>query len=711
MTAQRSEPGEAAERRPRRPAPEQFVSHWLIFGVGLPLAGTILWTLGHYPRTAHDLLTWTWPADAGAVSLIAGLDMLATCIATGVAVAYGLRVAARHPIVVATFAGSVALSGITLWITATVGWNRYWLIGHLFASGLLAFTWNIPRADAVRTDSRARNGDDAELRDAVGIAKSRPMLAQVERGEFATTIPFKLRGGETVATLQTALPRLEAVTGSLAGRGRVEPTAHADRVDVTVMHTDPFTQWLAWPGLSHPGGSFADPIRTAYYDTGAQQRYHLAADPKANRPRSAILRVGTTGAGKSGDFDIEAAEALSRRDAHVVRIDTAKFMQNTAWALPHLTLGADTLSRARVLEQGMQDLAEYRIGVMGRAGHRDWTPATYQELGLAAWLLQYDEADTVLAELAEWLATKSLSAGIYMSVTIPSADHKSLPTIIRRSLGNRKCFGTGDDYSAGMVLSESTRKNGPDPFEWGARYAGAHLLDRAPGVDPRLFVVAGRTYRAEHAELAAQVDAVRGRRFAAPTPTAGEVEALGEAWVLCQPGRLGGSDEMDFDLGHPASTWKADTRDDAPAPRREQVVVNATNIRKGGTVQGAQVQEVFKTPEYEPKIPDEDRATYNRIDPRQPVPRGDAPSVELDDGVPVSASDEDAAAEFDRVVREMWAEGKREFRNREVLDRCRHWDSVRMTRHLSALDAGKAVQPPGLSVRRREVGRWRISQE
>src|SRR3954470_21696244 len=89
-----------AERRSRRANPDLFVPHWLIFLIGLPFAGTVLWTLSHYPHTAHDLVRFDWPADPAALSRIAVLDGASTVIATAAAVAYGVKVAGRHPLVV-----------------------------------------------------------------------------------------------------------------------------------------------------------------------------------------------------------------------------------------------------------------------------------------------------------------------------------------------------------------------------------------------------------------------------------------------------------------------------------------------------------------------------------------------------------------------------------------------------------------------------------
>jgi hypothetical protein len=693
--AEQAEP--AAPRGPRSAA--TFIGQWQIWLLGIPAVGTAGFLIGagwswHIPGTGITMPFGLFDGAARTeIAWLAGaLPTLLACLVVG----HGLVYRKRHPWPVLHLAASIEAVGILITITVAFGWPLWWAIAHFALSATFALSWNMHYVGVLRGDAREKGGaGDDDLRQAVGIAKSRPQLDKVTTTEFATTIPFRLEGGETEKTLAEALPRLEAVTNSLTGRGRVEPSGRAGEVSLTVMHRDPFTDWLRWPGLSRPGGSFQDGIRTAYYDTGREQAYYLPADPPNARPRSAILRAGTTGAGKSGDFDIELAETLSRVDVHAIRIDTAKFMQNTAWALPHLTLGADSLPLARVLEQGIQEMAEYRIKVMGAHGHRDWTPATFRELGFAAWLLQYDEADTVLASIAEWLATKSLSAGIFMSVTIPSADHKSMPMVIRRSLGNRKCFGTGDDVAAGMVLTDSTRKNGPDPYEWGAKFPGAHLLDRAPGVDPRLFVVSSRTYRAEHDELAAAVGAVRGRRFAAPPVTPGEIGALGEAWEMCQPARLGQA------VAAPPQP---------SAPQRETIQIRA-DVREQPVKEGdMQVQDVFKVPEYEPKIDENDRETYNRIDPRKPIERGDAPNIQFDDDVPVPPDDATAGREFDRVITEMWREGKREFRNRDALERCRMWDSVMMTRHLADLDAGKAIQPPGLVVSRRATGRWLIRQ-
>jgi hypothetical protein len=535
----------------RTPNAAAFIGPLWAWGPGLALFGTALAMLGHRP-------VWVWhesdpriaiPLGLGDESARATISIMLpiTAVAlTIIAIAYALPVVKRHPVVVCHLVGSIWVAWFMLQMTSQAGWSLTWGIIHGFMSIIGGGGWAFLRTDALRKDPR-KDGDaksDGGIREAVGVATSAVNRKSIEQTPFGAKFTVELGAKETIKTITEALPHLAREAHAVPNMSFISQGADASRVDVNLVTINPFDDWRPWPGLMHPGGSYVESFRTSYYVTGEEMIYYFAAKRGRIKPRQAtgMIRMGTTRAGKSGDSDIELAEALSRRDAVVVAIVIKKFNQNLGWCKQYLSLAAETVQKARILEAGIWRLVDYRVAQMsGDDDDRDWSPDVYKKYGFTAVHFYYDEADKVLGRLAEKIATTALSVGVFMSASLPAADHKSMPVAIRRSLGIRKCFGTADSYSADFVLTDETRAIAPDPFEWGVDYPGAHLMDRATGVERRLWSVPGRSYYAGHGELAAAVAAAR-RTFTPATFTPGEIEALGEAFTVCQPGRVGVDD-------------------------------------------------------------------------------------------------------------------------------------------------------------------------
>lgn len=549
-----------SERNPRKREPDDRAQ---------PFASVLLTALFGVPVVVITLRFFVFISPDLRILIAVAWQILFGVIGPLAAFGIGYKVTRRIPFVVTHVAATVEVFAVAVLIGVQIGWHRagphWWdrigdvillpapavvlyLIGALF----VALSWMLYRIDAFRAATNSGDGDGT-LADLLGWPKGAKIRANtIEADEYAVTATID-HPTVPAAKVAASLPALVEKAGAIRGRSSMIPGERGGTSQVRLVREDPFKEWRIWPGLSHPGLSFAYPLRTAYYSTGQTQWYSFAQTPREASPvvpqfRSEndahLGRQGATRSGKSGDTAIEQAEVLSRSDAVVCLVNTAKLMQDSGWCIDMAMLAADTKRRAQVLFAGIRSLGEYRSNIMGdprlQGRHRYWSPATYEELGFAAVYLQVDEGDQVLnAADATWLATKGLSLGIFASVSISRAMTDGMASTLRSAITQWKCFGAGQSYDAGFALSDETIAAGADPASFGTRFKGAQYLDKAQGVEETLYPQDARSFqtREDFADLRAAVDAARAT-FTPATFTPGEIKALGEAWDLCQPRTL-----------------------------------------------------------------------------------------------------------------------------------------------------------------------------
>jgi hypothetical protein len=788
MAHRRAELDEGHERHRRRPTPAPFIGHWTLAFLALPWVGTLFFLINDGVTSVFGTQRITfygdkyWDIRIGFFDhklgdLIIGLTMLLSCGLVAIVLGIGFKVTRRIPFVVWHVAASCMIAGLLVWGTTTLGWTPTWLVMHGFGSAFLAFSWNLYRIDALRSAAqgeRSHGDDDRDNKWAqlIGLASSEPLLGTAEITPDAITVDIEHKGGEVLDNVQNATTKIATAAGAVSARAIAGPTAN--RSTLTIVRRDFLTgKWREWPGLSHPGGSFADPTRTAYYDDGLDQNFWFVpiiggglsvARASVRRGRTSIGRQGTTGAGKSGDSNNEQAEVLSRRDALGVIVDVDKFMQNAGWCGDMLLMAANDNAKANAVQRAVKRLAKVRQARMARYGFREWGPEAYEhpQCRTAALYFFFDEADSVLGQMATWISAKGLAAGIFGSYTIPSADHESMPPRLRRSVGAWKCFGCGDPYSASFVLDKVTLKAAAtNPGDWGSQFPGAHLLDSAPGVDKRRYPITARTYLSEHKDLRAEV--LEAREHFDPVFVHPEDEdALGDALVSAHPNNLPVSaDEDDAltaeDLAQvreamrteqpretvrilkPQATRPAPPMRAAPAPDDDDEEDDALTREARGPraeldpetdrddLTGDEADEFEQQDKSEREaeegdmqaleekalnrprrhtnafaaLSEEDQRAINNIDPQRLVPPGMCgPSVTLDDDVPAAESEEDGMTEFDRVLVELAQEGRSVIHNRDIIERCRKWSAPAVSKRMTALCNGDAVTPPGVSITR-----------
>lgn len=692
--ARASEKEERTSGRNLRRQVLTWVGHWIIATVVLVVAVVLRVVATSSVEIGTPAHVDSWPVLADiqrALARIAATDIevpitlaVAITLCSGAlawrALAVG-RALGRKPV----FFRHVALTmgGIgAVWVgTMAIGLSLVWMILVAVAVYGTAVSWNLHRTDALRASSRDGGEGDEGWGEILGLARSRP--GRPIQGEYTTKVPIRVGPGETLRDVEKAIPLMDAATGAIEGRSRLErvPGGRADAATIVMMHTDAFRQWRPWPGLSHPGGSIADGIRTAYYDDGEDQWYWLpAGTDREGQPRAAghIGRMGMTRSGKSGDQANEIAEVASRRDAVLVGSDSLKGPQGFGWAnrAGLLALYADTEAKANALFVAMNRLVAGRARRLDEAGFGDWSPEVYDAIGMPAVYWALDEADSYISNSKfSTLAKSSLSVGVFLSPALPRADSTSMPPLARMSIATWKCFGVGDSYSQNFALTETTRNAGANPENWKVQFPGAQYLDTAPGVDPARYPVPCRSWRSDKSELAAEVLEAR-KSFIPAQFTPEDIADLGGAWTLCQPHRVG---------------------EPNPEPAAKGATVAGTN---GKTAQAAEQDISDGEDEYVMPTPPPDVGDLSKIDPRKPNRRPAGPVVSWGSPKPAPRNPEEMAAEFDRVAAEMYAAGIREFSNKHFYSRCRMWSESWLSRRLSAVAEGDTVNPPGLTIER-----------
>lgn len=429
-----------------------------------------------------------------------------------------------------------------------------WLVVHAFGSLLFALSWVLYRIDSLR--SAAANNDAKNYwGEVIGLRSSHPR--KITPTPTGIEIEIDHGPGETRSDVQAAAKKLESAMDAVAGRTTVTDVAsgRAGSSLVRLSLVDVFRDWWEDPGPSHPGMSFAYPLRTGYYETGEWEWFSFASSLRsphtdfASEMDTFLGAAGTTGSGKSGGINNTAREALTRCDAIVCWLDRAKIEQNAGWCLDMLGMAGND-SSAKAFTLALRKLAEYRVKLFGQVAlsaalgtdldseqGRKWTAELAQQTGEAAVLVIVDEADTAIQGTNwEWLSARGRSLGIFLLAATPRASAAEVPALVRGSIGAWKTYAIGDNYSDGFTLSAETMDAGADPKR--LRSPGLHYLDRAPGVDLRHCATLAREFRTSPGRLRASVLKYRGVTFQPMGFSRGAIDAMGDSYRQCNPARL-----------------------------------------------------------------------------------------------------------------------------------------------------------------------------
>ncbi|BCJ53066.1 sporulation protein SsgA [Actinoplanes sp. NBRC 14428] len=299
----------------------------------------------------------------------------------------------------------------------------------------------------------------------------------------------------------------------------------------------------AWPGLSAPGGSIAQPIRLAVYQTGAPIPIYLPGDSRTGRNAMGVMiLLGQPGSGKTELQLFLAAEARSRRDAEVVYIDGRKGLQLPKAFRDAMHLMIHNADDGEKYLDGLIPEVARRAAQIGGHGHDQWTAGCTKcpkyLLVIVDEASKFLESEDTLVELAESIR----SAGIGMLLGIQRATGDRMPTSVRTSVGGVICMGVRDVGEGARVLSEETIEAGADPG-WKNRKPGA-LYAELPGTDPDDWSLPGRTFKPDRDGVIAELLAYLASIGEAPTAGGAVVPAAAPA---APAARRGDEDDDDPD--------------------------------------------------------------------------------------------------------------------------------------------------------------------
>lgn len=697
----------------------------------VPFLGSLLVAFGILPTmyAISHLVMW-WDPTTGI--LVAHGWFVSGSLVALFAVGIGLFHAKRTNFLIKHVAATVFLVGVSGDTFTLAGFRHRALdVVAVFGTLILWGSWMMYRIDAFRAKATGQTTDG--WGEVIGLAKSRPK--KIRTTESQVIIDVEHGPGETITDVRRAAKELEDKAGAIVGRTTVTPGERGGGSVIALTMADPFDEWRRFPGPSHPGGSFALPFRTAYYETGEDQWFGFARGTLTSpltdfvAPQATFVGlVGTTGVGKSGEENNIAAEGLTRRDCVVCWVDAEKLYQNAGWCLDMLGMAARNRAQAKQLSRALRRLAEYRVELFGQAtldamldpdqgsvGGREWTPELAQETGEAAVLVIMDEADTFLHRGEwDWLGKRGRSLGIFLVPSVPRASTLEVPAAFRGSIAAWKTFAIGDKYSGEFTLSQVARDGGANPEQ--LRKLAAHYFDLVPGVPERMWPVLCRSFWSDAKMLRDMVTAARGRF----TPATFSEEA--RRWM-----------GADYDACTPAATLALrgpNLSDDEPAEGGGGVAVPAARPPHGPAAdadrddqEGDDMQAVERTvvgtrPDAGPggmgevatlAHPElaEDAATINPRDPGQPLRLEPGERMELPDDKPEPPDDAAAEADLDAALVALADEGVTEFAPADLIARMRYaMRPYTVSRRLAALCEGARIHPQGLTVERLAAGRY-----
>lgn len=595
-----------------------------------------------------------------------GTPLTALAMTGGTAVLAGLahRIGrVREQIVRWHLTTTVALAGAGLTMTTIIGPNPLWMQIMGAAGVVTGFSWNLRRLDSLRSDTGTPQAEIDAWANKLGLGGVKP--GKVKELPGRREIALRHGVGDTVKTVQAALPAIEAAAGVLPGRSRVVPDLdNAARSTLVLTTEDALRHPIPWSGPSSPGGCITDPLQLSVYED------HLLFNLRLCGPgviASHILWMGMSGAGKTMTALIAVGEILTRRNAIVWWFDASKGEQSVGPIRHAFDHYANTVADGHQTMKALKEIVKDRANALGAEGFDAWEPACYDHPGLRMPLLfaHFEEASELVRDSKTfvWLTEKARSTGVIISVSLQRATAESMPTDARYNIGTALCFGVGDDYSAGFALSDATIEAGAHPENWGNRKSG-YFYAEAPSLDETRFAVPQRSYLVDKQLLVEVIDACAGQRATRDAVTsAAAARVFGKAAVLAPTTGVHLAD-MDDDGG-------GEDMDDIPAQ------------------------------------PDAD--LVSDVDPSTPIPAHTGDDLAFGAPKPKASSPAAAAAEFDRVLAALSREGHTEVRVRQIVERLAIRGDTWVSRRLSAVADGRETVPPGLALERTDVaGTYRV---
>jgi hypothetical protein len=680
----------------------------------LPFAGLLLMT----PTTfaVGLILHFLLQSDVTRGLTACGVTVL-TCLLAQLAHSIG---AGRKPVVRWHVVATVALVGLGEAVTLLIGLTVWWTLTFLIVGTFVAASWSLYRIDAFRQRTDQPETEDT-LRKELGLEGTRfkrPEIFRDKSGDVTRIeVPVTHAPGKTVEQVQAAVAGLESVAGAPRGRSRAVPDVDdASRSNLVIILKDVLATTVPWPGPSAPGTFITEqPLISGVHEDQQPLVKFIAGDhPDAPNP-SSYAYMGMTRTGKTLNAQVNALEMFTRQGVCLMWFDTIKGAQTVQPIRDGLDIvvASDDPQTFRAGMKALMALVKWRANELGRHGFRAWNRKAAEALRMPLLVAHFEEADA-LCDLAPdemvFLASKGLSTGVLVGISLQRADATSMPTGLRFNIGNWSVFGCGDSYSSGFALSDHTIAAGAHPENWKQSKPG-YLYQEGIGIPEDRWPVTARSFYATDEEMAEHT-AMWAPHMWPLDP--GSVEALG-SWYEAAKAEMADQDAVSRQAPIPAAT-STNTRQATVTAR----VPGPTDTDPDAQTR-AEIDEEIAEMKASGEIPAQLDPEADAIDPTQPLPpTGPGDELSWAPDKPSAKTPEEAAEAFDAAIAEIAADpdlrdpkdpsavtfqvdtlvGRYKFRSRP-------WFSQRLT---DCAD-GKITIPPGYALSRSDKpGHYRLQR-
>ena len=314
-------------------------------------------------------------------------------------------------------------------------------------------------------------------------------IRTLEWDRAACTIHVDLRRGQTHKTMLGHLDALGSALAADLGTLRIQPETRMDRVRIRWAHRDPLAgDSIPWPFMEEPEvTSCQQPFALGIDEHGQPVTIRLADDEDTFVP-------GVKGSGKSGVLNAIIAAAAAMDDVVLWGIDPANEVELGPWGPVWDRLAGDPPGSIRELLTAMDRVVEVRLGMLRRAGIRNWEPRLGPYI-----LLVIDELARLDPKLRAQLASivqicRKCGIRIVAATQHPSAEDTG--SGLRSQLDRVICLRL-TVKAAGLIFASESRAAGWDPSQ--LRAEGSFLIWSRKHPDP----VTARAYWLDDAPVAA----------------------------------------------------------------------------------------------------------------------------------------------------------------------------------------------------------------
>jgi S-DNA-T family DNA segregation ATPase FtsK/SpoIIIE len=307
-------------------------------------------------------------------------------------------------------------AGATLWTTAAWfaspfhGWAFWTAVLGATAAGIPRW-WHYRWRGKITVRKGARRRARRELRRIVKhwpeLSESMELTGSTVRHAEADALGFSfsvtLRAGQTASDVIGKLHRVESTLETRPGAARlIADPKKANKVVVRVVHDDPLTTPIPWPGST--AASINEPIVLGRFEDGDPVNLRLVGNH--------LLTGGTTGSGKSGVVNAFMAELSGRTDAVLWGIDMKRGIELGPWrsVLDRL---AKTDDAAVELLTAANAVLDSRADLLAERQERLWVP-TVSEPALVIVVDELAELSDDAMALLERLARLGRAEGIIL---------------------------------------------------------------------------------------------------------------------------------------------------------------------------------------------------------------------------------------------------------------------------------------------------------